>query len=174
MSASQRRRRFCLLGGQQFVNLLIRALKTQGRIDILSRPQITTMDNQQSQIVVGESVPYVQGASISTLGTVTPIINYRNTGVILQVTPRISPDGKVIMRVHPEVSALEATTVNLGNGVLAPQFNGPVRGHHGDRRRRRNRGHRRPDQEAGHEDGEQGSLARRPPLPRHPVPLPHA
>src|SRR5262249_688941 len=104
-------------------SLLIRALKTQGRIDILSRPQITTLDNQTSEIVVGQSVPYVQGANVATLGNVIPIINYRNIGIILQVTPRISPEGKVIMRVHPEVSSLAMTQINLGNGILATAFN---------------------------------------------------
>jgi type II secretion system protein D len=114
---------FVFSASSDVVNVLVRALKTQGRMEILSRPQITTMDNQQSEIVVGQSVPYVQGANISSLGNVTPIINYRNVGIILQVTPRISPDGKVTMRVHPEISTLAATQINLGNGILATAFN---------------------------------------------------
>lgn len=104
-------------------NLLIRALKVQGRVDILTRPQVTTTDNQQAQIVVGQQVPFIEGANINTLGNVTPIINYKNIGIILTVTPRISPDGKVIMRVHPEVSSLAQSQINLGNGLLASVFN---------------------------------------------------
>jgi type II secretory pathway component GspD/PulD (secretin) len=103
-------------------NLLVRALKTQDRLDVMARPQVTTTDGQQAQVVIGQFVPYVTGASISSLGTVTPIINYRDVGIILNVTPRISPDGKVIMRVHPEVSAVAASTINLGNGINATVF----------------------------------------------------
>ena len=49
-------------------NLLVRALKTQGRLEILSRPQVTTTDGQQAQVVVGQFVPYVTGASIDVAG----------------------------------------------------------------------------------------------------------
>ena len=71
-------------------NLLIRALKTQGRLDVLSRPQLMTMDNQTAQVVVGQFVPFIAGATINQLGTTVPIINYRDVGVILSVTPKIS------------------------------------------------------------------------------------
>jgi general secretion pathway protein D len=104
-------------------NLLIRALKTQGRIDILSRPQIQTTDNQTALINIGEYVPYVTGSAVTSTGLVTNTIDYKTVGVIMQVTPRISPDGTVIMRVIPEVSSVLPTQINLGNGVMATQFN---------------------------------------------------
>ena len=50
-------------------------------------------------------------------------ITYRDVGIILIVTPRISPDGTVLMRVQPEVSSIAPTSVNLGNGNLATAFN---------------------------------------------------
>ena len=52
-------------------NLLIRALKTQGRIDILSRPQIMTLDNQTASILVGQNVPYVTSTNVTGTGLVT-------------------------------------------------------------------------------------------------------
>jgi type II secretory pathway component GspD/PulD (secretin) len=102
-------------------NLLIRALKTQGRMDILSRPQIMTADNQTATILIGQYVPYITGTTVTT-GIVTNNISYRNVGVQLQVTPRISPDGKVLMRVTPEVSDVSNTTVSIGNGTTAVAF----------------------------------------------------
>ncbi|HBI43871.1 MAG TPA: hypothetical protein DDY78_13630, partial [Planctomycetales bacterium] len=48
---------------------------------------------------------------------------YKDVGVQLQVTPRISPDGRVLMRVIPEVSSVAPTSINLGNGTLATAFN---------------------------------------------------
>ncbi len=84
-------------------NLLIRALKTQGRIDILSRPQVTTMDNQQARVFVGSNFPLIS-ASNATVGVTQQSISYVPVGVELVVTPKISPDGKVVMRVAPQVS----------------------------------------------------------------------
>jgi type II secretion system protein D len=108
-------------------NLLIRALRTQGRIDILSRPQVTTTDNQTATTFVGQYFPYVTGSTVTTgvtgIPTVVNTVNYRNIGVQLQVTPKIMPDGSVVMRVTPEISSPATTMVNLGNGVNATAFN---------------------------------------------------
>lgn len=102
--------------------LLIRALKTQNRLDILSRPQIMTLDNQSATILVGQSFPYATGTN-SSFGVVTLNVNYRNIGVELDVTPRISPEGKVIMRVKPQISSAAPGTLPLGNGFTAQIFN---------------------------------------------------
>ena len=104
-------------------NLLIRALKTQGRIDIMSRPQIMTLDNQTAYINVGREIPIVTSSSVTGTGIVTQNIDRRQVGVILQVTPKISPDGSVLMRVIPEVSAADPVPVNLGNGNLGTALN---------------------------------------------------
>jgi type II secretion system protein D len=114
---------FVFSASSDAVNVLVRALATQGRVDVLSRPQLTTMDNQASSVLVGQSVPYVTGTNITATGLVTNSINYRNVGVSLQVVPRISPDGKVIMRIVPEVSSVATTPIGLGNNVTATAFN---------------------------------------------------
>jgi type II secretion system protein D len=114
---------FVFSASSQDFNLLVRALKTQGRIDILTRPQVTATDNQQAQVVVGQSVPFVDGATSNSIGNITPLITYKSIGIILQVTPRITPDGRVIMRVHPEISSLSNSQINLGNGILANSIN---------------------------------------------------
>src|SRR5205807_1720587 len=61
---------FLLQASSDTFNLLIRALKTQGRLDILSRPQVMTTDNQQATVFIGQDVPYITGSTVSTLGTV--------------------------------------------------------------------------------------------------------
>ena len=108
-------------------SLLIRALATQQRLDILSRPQIVTSDNQAARVLVGQNFPYVTGfvTAIATTGIPTNSVTvaYKSIGVQLQVTPKISPDGTVIMRVVPEVSSATQSNVNLGNGVFATAFN---------------------------------------------------
>jgi type II secretory pathway component GspD/PulD (secretin) len=103
-------------------SLLIRALKTQGRIDVLSRPQVQTLDNQAAQVAVGQDVPYLSASTLTATGAAQQSVLYRSVGVILNVIPKITPDGKVIMRVTPELSSL-ATTLSLGNGIMSPVFN---------------------------------------------------
>lgn len=109
------------------VSVLIRALQTQGRVEILSRPQVTTADNQAARILVGQNFPFITGSVVTTgisgIPTVTNTITYKDIGIQLQVTPKINPDGTVIMRVIPEVSSPANTTVNIGNGVLAQALN---------------------------------------------------
>jgi type II secretion system protein D len=109
---------FVFSAGSDAFNLLIRALKTQGRIDVLSRPQITVLDNQNAFINVGREIPIISGTTVTATGLVTLDIVRRSVGVLLNVTPKIYPDGSILMRVVPEVSAAEATPVQLGNGNL--------------------------------------------------------
>jgi type II secretory pathway component GspD/PulD (secretin) len=104
-------------------SLLIRALKVQGRIDLLSRPQIMTLDNQAARVAVGQSVPYIAGTTLGGGGLATTNVVYRDVGVILNVLPKISPDGKVVMRVTPEISSVSPIPQQLGNGQVSPIFN---------------------------------------------------
>jgi general secretion pathway protein D len=98
-------------------NLLIRALKVQDRIDILSRPQIMTLDNQTALINVGKEIPIITSSSVTATGVVSNNIDRRQVGVILQVTPKIYPDGRVLMRIIPEVSAVDPTPVVIGTNA---------------------------------------------------------
>ncbi len=108
-------------------NLLIRALRTQNRIDVLSRPQVMTTDNQAARILVGQSFPYVSNSVVTTgvtgIPAVTNTVLYRDIGVQLQVTPKIFPDGSVVMRVIPEISSPSNTTVQISTNVFATAFN---------------------------------------------------
>jgi type II secretory pathway component GspD/PulD (secretin) len=106
-----------------FLSVLIRALKTQGRINVLSRPQLTCLDNQTALLNVGQKVPYNGGSNATATGTISVNVAYANIGVNLQLTPKIMPDGKVLMRVIPEVSSVVPTLSPLGNGQSATAFN---------------------------------------------------
>ena len=85
------------------VSVLLRALSAKRTIQVLSRPQIRTLDNQIAQVQVGQNVPVVDGVSTTGL-QVTPQIVRDNAGLILTVVPRISPDGNVVMEVAAERS----------------------------------------------------------------------
>lgn len=87
------------------VNVLLRALRESRRVDILSRPQIRTLDNQPAFIQVGQRVPRITGSTVNQNGQ-SNTVELENVGLILGVTPRISPDGNVVMEIDAEKSAL--------------------------------------------------------------------
>lgn len=102
---------------------ILRALQTDGRLEVLSRPQILAVDNQPAEINIGQSVPQITGSQTTELGNINNTIEYRDVGVILRVTPRISPDGFVSLEVEPEISSLSSSNVNVGQAGSAPIFN---------------------------------------------------
>ncbi|MDD3586380.1 MAG: secretin N-terminal domain-containing protein [Thermoguttaceae bacterium] len=87
------------------VQVTLRALKEKNRLQILSRPQITAMDNQQAFILVGQRVPRVDKANMTNYG-ITSSVTDANVGLILLVTPRVSKEGRVIMEIGAEKSSL--------------------------------------------------------------------
>jgi len=111
------------ISGDRF-NFLFRALQSEDRLHVLSRPQILTSDNQQATIVVGQQVPLVTSSSVQGLtGNAVNQFSYTNVGVTLSVTPNISPDGFVRMVVAPQITELSAETVNVSPGINAPILN---------------------------------------------------
>jgi len=111
------------ISGDKF-NFLFRALQSEDRLHVLSRPQILTSDNQQATIMVGEEVPLVTGSQIIGItGNSVNTFNYTNVGVTLSVTPNISPDGFVRMVVAPQITELTTETVEVSTGINAPILN---------------------------------------------------
>ncbi len=104
---------------------LLRALKTEGRLNILSSPKILVLENSPAEISVGQEVPFVTNSRITQLGDTVNTIQYRDVGIILRVTPQISSNGAVRMTVHPEVSSIapDAQSVPISEGVRSPTFN---------------------------------------------------
>ncbi len=101
-----------LSASSETVSAMIRALKDNRRLDVLSRPQIMTLDNQPAFIQVGKRVPRITGSTAQTRGLVNTI-ELENIGLILGVTPRISPDGMVVMEIDAEKSELGPTSEGI-------------------------------------------------------------
>ncbi|TVS09220.1 MAG: hypothetical protein EA424_27630 [Planctomycetaceae bacterium] len=98
------------------VSVLIRALQEQGRLQILSRPTITTLDSQPASINVGARVSRLAGTSIGVNVSQQDVIDV-DTGIILGVTPRVTPEGFVVMEIDATKSSLSETEgVNLPTG----------------------------------------------------------
>src|SRR5260370_29429550 len=114
---------FVFSAGSQTINVLVRSLATQGRLEIVSRPQIMTLDNQTAYINIGQEIPIVTTSNVTATGVISNNIDRRQVGVQLTVTPKIMPDGRVLMRVIPEISSVVPTPVNLGNGSVGTALN---------------------------------------------------
>jgi general secretion pathway protein D len=116
-----------LSASSESVSVLIRALQENRKLEVLSRPQIMTLDNQAAFVQVGSRVPRVQGVTINNTGQVNNVVDV-NVGLILGVTPRISPDGLVVMELDTEKSALgpEAEGVPISVSVTGEVVRQPV------------------------------------------------
>lgn len=105
------------------IKFLLRALEADGRLEVLSRPQILTADNQTATINVAQRVPLVTDSRVSGQGDNPVVVNsyrYEDVGIILTVTPKISPDGYVKMEVEPTVSQLSSSEVEVSPGLNVP------------------------------------------------------
>lgn len=98
----------------------LRALQTNGKVEVLSRPSIMARNNQEAVIVVGSEVPFITNSRVTETGETVNTIQYDNVGIILKVTPFITADRKVEMIVAPEISALTDQTVPISNTATAP------------------------------------------------------
>src|SRR5690606_17628150 len=86
--------------------LLIRAMKSQGRLQVLSNPSIMAANNAPARIQVGETIRLPVATSITDAGRIQSSLEKEDIGVILKVTPTINPDGFVRMTITPEISSL--------------------------------------------------------------------
>ena len=108
------------IGGVTFPNIgaVIQAYKTDQEVSILSTPQIMTLDNEEAEINVGENVPYITSQQSSTTATATtstaittlPLnynsYEYRDVGVILNITPHINEENFIRLKISQQVTKL--------------------------------------------------------------------
>ena len=109
--------------GINVLGFLARFLQTSGDGNILSTPNLLTLDNEEAQIVIAQNVPFVTGQFTNTgaggnSGAVNPFqtIERKDVGITLKVKPQISEDGTVKLSIYQEVSTIQAGTVNSANG----------------------------------------------------------
>jgi general secretion pathway protein D len=99
------------IGGTEIANLqlLARALEADSGANVLSTPNVLTLDNEEAKIVVGQNVPFVTGSYTPTAGSATnpfQTIERKDIGLTLKVTPQVSEAGAVKLRIFQEVSSV--------------------------------------------------------------------
>lgn len=109
-----------LLGSKYTPNVVINALHQYTTTKILSNPSLVVIDNQVATLTVGDQVPVSTGSAtvLTTQNTVVNTIDYKNTGIILRVLPRINSNGNVLLDVEQEISL--CTNCNPNNPNLTP------------------------------------------------------
>lgn len=106
--------------GKANARIVLNALQSKTEVKILSAPKISVLNNQKASLQVGDQVPIVTQTSQGTDAGGAPIIStiqMRDTGVILEVTPRVNDNGNVILDVMQEVSEVAQTT---SSGIDSP------------------------------------------------------
>ena len=107
--------------GVYVLGFLARFLEDSGSGNVLSTPNLLTLDNEEAKIVIGQNVPFVTGQFTNTssgTGSVNPFqtIERKDVGLTLKVRPQISENGTVKLAIYQEVSSVLASTVNATNG----------------------------------------------------------
>lgn len=108
-----------LIGAEAQPNVILDALHQITDVNILSNPSVVVLNNQAVTLQVGDQVPVSTGsATVLTAGT--PIVNsidYRNTGIILRVVPRINLNGNIVLDIEQEISNVAG---GIGSNTLTP------------------------------------------------------
>ena len=114
-----------VIGNTARFKAALRASASENNVQILSSPHILASDNQEASIDIGSEVPVVTAQTLkedvsSTVTTTQQNVQYRNTGILLKVTPHINDKGLVRMQISQEVSELADRQVE---GISSPVFN---------------------------------------------------
>ena len=109
------------VNGVYVLGFLANFLESSGSGNVLSTPNLLTLDNEEAKIVIGENVPFVTGSytSNNTSGnTVNPFttVERKDVGLTLKVRPQINENGTVKLVIYQETSAVKAGTESAANG----------------------------------------------------------
>lgn len=113
------------LGGNP-ANTVIDALDAMTRINVISSPNLMILNNESARLVVGDQVPTAVRTATDATSTDDQVfvstVEYRDTGVIFEVTPRINSSGSVILNIGQEVSLVGETDAATGNPVISQRL----------------------------------------------------
>ena len=108
------------INGKYYLGALANFLENTGDANVLSTPNLMTLDNEEAQIVIGNNVPFVTGSYANTTGgsTVSPFttVERKDVGLMLRVRPTINENGTVKLTLYQEVSKVNESTLKDSNG----------------------------------------------------------
>ncbi len=103
------------------LGMLAHALENDSNANILSTPNLLTLDNEEAKIIIGQNVPFITGsyAQTGSTSTASPFqtIERKDVGLTLRIKPQVSEGGTVKLQIYQEVSSVDATTTANTGGV---------------------------------------------------------
>jgi len=110
------------LGTVLNLGMLARFLENDANANILSTPNLLTLDNEEAKIIIGQNVPFITGSYAQTgnAATATPFqtIERKDVGLTLRIKPQVSEGGTIKLQVYQEVSSVQTQTINNAAGVI--------------------------------------------------------
>ncbi|MDP1997385.1 MAG: type II secretion system secretin GspD, partial [Gallionella sp.] len=104
------------------LGMLAKFLENDANANILSTPNLLTLDNEEAKIIIGQNVPFITGsyAQTGSTNTASPFqtIERKDVGLTLRIKPQISEGGAVKMQIYQEVSSVQPQTINNAAGVI--------------------------------------------------------
>ncbi len=121
------------LNGITTLSAILRLLQSQTQTNIVSTPNLITLDNEEAKIVVGENVPFITGQFTNTGNATTnpfQTIERKDVGITLRIRPQIGEGGAIRMQIYQEQSAVKTTTAagttNAGPSTSKRSIEGTV------------------------------------------------
>jgi len=122
-----------VIDGVASLSAILRLLQSRTQTNIVSTPNLITLDNEEAKIVVGENVPFITGQFTNTnTGTANPFqtIERKDVGITLRIKPQIGEGGAIRMQIYQEQSAVKSTTAagtsNAGPSTTKRSIEGTV------------------------------------------------
>ncbi|GAB2887291.1 type II secretion system secretin GspD [Uliginosibacterium flavum] len=105
--------------GTANLGALASAIEKSGDGNVLSTPNLQTLDNEEARIVVGQNIPIVTGTQASTGSNQNPFttVERRDIGIKLKIKPQISEGGAITLTVAQEVSSIDTSVNTSGTGI---------------------------------------------------------
>src|SRR5262249_33922734 len=102
-----------LIGPELQPNMILDALHSMTDVRVLSNPSVVVVNNEVATLQVGDDVPISTGSAtvLNSNNTIVNSIDYRNTGIILHVVPRINANGNVRLDIDQEISNVAPSSV---------------------------------------------------------------
>ncbi|MFH1421630.1 MAG: hypothetical protein ABIH42_02810, partial [Planctomycetota bacterium] len=91
---------FGIVSNNNYLTGMLTTMTQKGLSKILSTPRVTTINNKEAKILVGQKIPYTTATTVSSIGS-TSSTEFLNVGIELTVTPTVNVDNRITLQVHP-------------------------------------------------------------------------
>jgi general secretion pathway protein D len=106
-------------GRMPTLGVLASALQDSGDGNVLSTPNLMTLDNEEAKIIVGQNIPIITGTQASSGANANPYVSIerKDVGIKLRVRPQVSEGGSITLTVYQEVSSIDKSVLTEGAGL---------------------------------------------------------